>query len=83
MLLMRFRIIYELIIFALQFAFIYGLAFMAFCAFVIWALTGYTPPEVSTFIEPMSSLICERIEGCSLIPEATTPEEYCPSCVRR
>ena len=56
---------------------------MAFCAFVIWALTGYTPPEVSTFIEPMSSLICERVEGCSLIPEATTPEEYCPSCVRR
>ena len=80
--LMPFRMIYELIIFALQFAFVYGLAFMALLAFLAWLIAGYTP-DIPTFIEPISSLICERIEGCALIPEATTPEEYCPTCLRK
>ena len=82
MLLTPFRIIYELFIFALQFAFIYGLAFMGLLAFLAWLIAGYTP-EIPVILEPLSELVCERVEGCSLFPEAVTSDEYCPTCIRR
>ena len=80
--LMPFRMIYELIVFALQFAFVYGLALMGLFAFFAWLIAGYTP-DIPVFIEPIRELICERLEGCALFPEATTSEEYCPDCIRR
>ena len=29
----------------------------------------------------MAELICERVGGCPLFPEAKTETEYCPTCV--
>ena len=29
----------------------------------------------------MAELVCERIDGCALFPEAKTESEYCPTCV--
>mgnify|MGYP001162412587 FL=1 len=29
----------------------------------------------------MGELVCERIDGCALFPEAKTESEYCPTCV--
>ena len=80
--LMPFRIIYDLIIFALQFAFVYGLAIMGLVAFFAWLIAGYTP-DIPVILEPLSELICERLEGCALNLEAMTSDEYCPTCIRR
>tara|TARA_Y100000590_G_C15101703_1_gene781490 strand:- start:285 stop:584 length:300 start_codon:yes stop_codon:yes gene_type:complete len=29
----------------------------------------------------MAELVCERVSGCALFPEAKTESEYCPTCV--
>ena len=50
--LMPFRMIYELIVFALQFAFVYGLDLMGLFAFFAWLIAGYTP-DIPVFIEPI------------------------------
>ena len=38
-------------------------------------------PESVTAKTPEKELVCERIEGCEVFSKATTPEEYCPTCV--
>ena len=37
--------------------------------------------EVIKYVEKEPTLICERITGCELFPNAVTDEEYCPTCV--
>ena len=37
--------------------------------------------EVTKFVEKGPELICERIAGCEVFPNAVTDEEYCPTCV--
>ena len=37
--------------------------------------------EVTKFVEKGPELICERIAGCEVFPNATTDKEYCPTCV--
>ena len=37
--------------------------------------------EVTKFVEKGPELICERIAGCEVFPNAKTDEEYCPTCV--
>ena len=75
-----FKIIYELFIFALPFAFIYGLALMGLFAFLAWLIAGYTP-EIPELIEPVYE--CFKLDGCRLFPDASSISEYCPDCIRR
>ena len=82
MLLTPFMILFELLIFAFQFAFIYGLAIMALFAFLAWLIAGYEPPTPELnrpLVEPIFE--CFKLDGCRLFPEASTLEEYCPDCI--
>ena len=98
-----FKILYELFVFGIQAAFIYGLALIAAIALIAWAIVENrdpttvkeyvtvpetqvvekleTVPETVTVKTPEKELDCERIEGCETFPNASTPEEYCPTCV--
>ena len=37
--------------------------------------------EVTKFVEKGPELICERIAGCEIFPNAVTEKEYCPTCI--
>tara|TARA_B100000287_G_scaffold421343_1_gene461938 strand:+ start:501 stop:794 length:294 start_codon:yes stop_codon:yes gene_type:complete len=88
-----FRFLFELIAFAIQAAFVYGLL-LIFSVTVIWYSISKIPKEpevivktviekheVTRFLEKEPSLICERITGCELFPNAKTEKEYCPTCI--
>ena len=88
-----FKFIFELIGFLISAAFVYGLVLIlcgAFFIYLIADLDSRTPiietvtiveTEVIKYVEKEPTLICERITGCELFPNAVTDEEYCPTCV--
>ena len=90
-----FRFLFELIAFAIQAAFVYGLLLIVSFT-IIWygistipkepeviveTVTVIEKHEVTRFLEKEPSLICERITGCELFPNAKTEKEYCPTCI--
>ena len=89
-----FKFIFELIGFLISAAFVYGLVLIlcgAFFIYLIADLDSRTPiietvtivetEEVIKYVEKEPTLICERITGCEVFPNALTDEEYCPTCV--
>ena len=89
------KFLFELIGFLISAAFVYGLALIAAVAFIAHAIasnpkevvyetetvTVVEKHEVTKFVEKGPELICERISGCEVFPNATTDKEYCPTCV--
>ena len=89
------KFVFELIGFLLSAAFVYGLAMIAAITIIWYGIsTVPTEPEVivetvtvvekhtvTKFVEKGPELICERISGCEVFPNATTDKEYCPTCV--
>ena len=88
------KFVYELIGFLISAAFVYGLALIAAVTFIAYGISTMKEPEVivetvtvvekhevTRFLEKGPELICERIAGCEVFPNATTDKEYCPTCV--
>ncbi len=84
----------ELIGFLISVAFVYGLALIAAFTFLWYGIstmrqvepevivkTVIEKHEVIKFLEKEPSLICERIAGCEVFPNAETEKEYCPTCI--
>ena len=94
-----FIFIFELLGFLFVGAFMYGLALIASVTFLIYGIadlkskepvepiieyvTVVEMHEVTKFVEKGPELICERISGCEVFPNATTDKEYCPTCVTK
>ena len=88
-----FKILYELIVFGVQAAFIYGLLLIAVIAFCIYLFAGLETHEPNKAIEIVKTIEvvkevkpvyeCLKVDGCSLNTAAETIEEYCPSCVKK
>ena len=89
-----FKFIFELIGFLISAAFVYGLVLIlcgAFFIYLIADLDSRTPiietvtivetEEVIKYVEKEPTLICERITGCELFPNAVTDDEKCPTWV--
>tara|TARA_Y100000034_G_C6770527_1_gene343726 strand:- start:519 stop:806 length:288 start_codon:yes stop_codon:yes gene_type:complete len=94
MILSPFKFVYELFVFLLEAAFVYGLFLLTTFLIVVWmfanpetiTVTEYVHvPVIKTVIketvEPV--LECLRVEGCVLNYAAETLEEYCPDCIIR
>ena len=93
MLLNPFRILYELFVFALQAAFIYGLALIATITFLIWVIAQH--PQSTTVTEYVTEYVtvpvvkeveeieneCLQIAGCRVFYE--NGKEICPECVKK
>tara|TARA_B100000287_G_scaffold366572_1_gene361892 strand:+ start:87 stop:371 length:285 start_codon:yes stop_codon:yes gene_type:complete len=86
------KFVFELIGFLLSAAFVYGLALIAAITIIVYGISTspvnkYTNPKiVETVVEKVEKkpeLVCERITGCEVFPNALTEEEYCPTCVMR
>ena len=90
------KFVFELIGFLLSAAFVYGLALIAAVTFIWYGISTMKEPEiivetvtvvekheVTRFLEKGPELICERIAGCEVFPNATTDKEYCPTCVTK
>ena len=91
-----FKFVFELIGFLISAAFVYGLALIV-AVTIIWYgistikesetiieyVTVVEKHEVTKFVEKGPELICTRITGCELFPNAKTEEEYCPTCVMK
>ena len=84
-----FRILYELFVFALQAAFIYGLALIAAITFLIWVIyqhsqsttvTEYETVHVGEVVEVIENE-CLQIAGCRVFYE--NGKEICPECVKK
>ena len=88
------KFLFELIGFLISAAFVYGLALIAAVTFIAYGISTMKEPEVivetvtvvekhevTRFLEKGPELICERIAGCEVFPNATTDKEYCPTCV--
>ena len=94
-----FAFLLELLGFLLSIAVMYGLALIASVTFLIYGIadlkskepvdpiieyvTVVEKHEVTRFLEKGPELICERIAGCEVFPNATTDKEYCPTCVTK
>jgi len=90
-----FRFLFELIAFAIQAVFVYGLLLIVSVT-IIWYGISTIPKEpevivktviekheVTRFLEKEPALTCERIAGCEVFPNATTEKEYCPTCIMK
>ena len=91
------RFVFELIGFLISAAFVYGLALIVAFAIIAYGIstmpketetivetvTVVEKHEVTKFVEKGPELICTRITGCELFPNAKTEEEYCPTCVMK
>ena len=88
-----FRILYELFVFALQAAFIYGLTLIAAITFLIWVIsqhsqsttvteyvTEYVTVPVVEVVEEIE-IECLQIAGCRVFYE--NGKEICPDCVKK
>ena len=84
-----FRILYELFVFALQAAFIYGLALIAAITLLIWVIaqhpqstmvTEYVTVPVVEVVEEIENG-CLQIAGCRVFYE--NGKEICPECVKK
>jgi hypothetical protein len=89
-----FRFLFELIGFLLSAAFIYGLALIAAVTIIWYGISTMPQIEPEVIIEykdrivkefvpviKSPSLICERLSGCKVFPNAETEKEYCPTCI--
>ena len=89
-----FKFVFELIGFLISAAFVYGLALIAAVTIIVYGISDIKSKEtvietvtvvekhtVTKFVEKGPELICERISGCEVFPNAKTEEEYCPTCV--
>ena len=88
-----FRILYELFVFALQAAFIYGLALIAAITLLIWVIAQH--PQSTTVTEYVTEHVtvpvaeeveeieneCLQIAGCRVFYE--NGKEICPECVKK
>ena len=88
------KFVFELIGFLISAAFVYGLALIAAVTFIAYGISTMKEPEVivetvtvvekhevTRFLEKGPELICERIAGCEVFPNAVTEKEYCPTCI--
>ena len=84
-----FRILYELFVFALQAAFIYGIALIAAITFLILVIsqhsqsttvTEYETVHVGEVVEVIENE-CLQIAGCRVFYE--NGKEICPGCVKK
>ena len=89
-----FIIIFELIVFALQAAFIYGLGFVIIIAVMLGALMS--KPEIiketkfetitimPTMVGPLpeTGLICLKMDGCPISFDKMG-KEHCPTCIEK
>ena len=91
-----FKFVFELIGFLISAAFVYGLALIVAVTIIWYGISTIKEPEtiieyvtvvekheVTKFVEKGPELICTRITGCELFPNAKTEEEYCPTCVMK
>ena len=91
-----FKFVFELIGFLISAAFVYGLALIVAVTIIWYGISTMKEPEtiietvtvvekheVTKFVEKGPELICTRITGCELFPNAKTEEEYCPTCVMK
>ena len=84
-----FRILYELFVFALQAAFLYGLALIAAIAFIAWMIAEHREPTIvkEYVIVPVAGEVeeieneCLQIAGCRVFYE--NGKEICPECVKK
>ena len=92
-----FKILYELLVFGVQAAFLYGLLLIIAIIAFIWLFAPLLGTNTVPTIEVVEQLenvsetvkfksqgkdwVCERIEGCKTFPNAPKMEEYCPTCV--
>tara|TARA_Y100000310_G_scaffold167241_1_gene167007 strand:- start:107 stop:370 length:264 start_codon:yes stop_codon:yes gene_type:complete len=81
-----FRLVYELIVFALQAAFIYGFIVLMIIGYIIFLWTNHTPEPIEiikyeTMIES-TGLICLRIDGCPISFDKMG-KEHCPTCIEK
>ena len=88
-----FRILYELFVFALQAAFIYGLALIAAITFLIWVISQHSQSTTVTeyvteyvtvpVVEDVEEIEngCLQIAGCRVFYE--NGREICPECVKK
>ena len=88
MILTPFRIVYDLIMFALQAAFVYGLMIIGGIVIFAWLMTGAEPTVVYEYVEVIKPTIepifeCFKLDGCRLFSDASTLEEYCPDCIKK
>ena len=90
------KFVFELIGFLISAAFVYGLALIVAVTIIWYGISTMKEPEtiietvtvvekheVTKFVEKGPELICTRITGCELFPNAKTEEEYCPTCVMK
>lgn len=81
-----FRLVYELIVFALQAAFIYGFIVLLIIGYIIFLWSNHEPEPIEiikyeSIIEP-TGLICLRIDGCPIIFDKMG-NEHCPTCIEK
>ena len=90
------KFVFELIGFLISAAFVYGLVLIVTVTIIWYGISTIKEPEtiieyvtvvekheVTKFVEKGPELICTRITGCELFPNAKTEEEYCPTCVMK
>ena len=74
MLLKPFRILYELFVFALQAAFLYGLALIAAIALIAWAIVVHREPTtVKEYVTVPATEVVEKIETVKETVTVKTP----------
>jgi len=97
MLLKPFRILYELFVFALQAAFLYGLALIAAITLIAWVIADnreptivkeYVTVPVREYVTvPFAEVVegigirCLKIAGCRIFYE--NGKEICPECLKK
>ena len=76
MLLKPFRILYELLAFGIQAAFIYGLALIASITFLIYMIADLREPtNVKEYVEVPKTQVVEKLEKIPESVTAKTPEK--------
>ena len=83
-----FIFVYEVIAFAIQAVFVYGLVLIAAFSMLAWVITSNPQPQVEYVqtpvetVEEVTGLVCERIDGCRIMWDKYGTE-YCPTCVNK
>ena len=91
-----FVFVFELIGFLISAAFVYGLVLIVAFAILLYGIadlrsgetivktvTAVEMHEVTKFVDKGPELICTRVTGFELFPNAKTEREYCPTCVMK
>jgi len=89
--------LFELIAFAIQAVVAYGILVTICIALIAYGISTMSKETIiereivhtiekheAITVEPTrgwNERICKRIEGCAVNFSATTPEEYCPTCI--